>query len=290
MDGREYVEKWGTGNKKLYRYYLDKGKIPEDWWTGINSIQSDANERLAQKLEALLERIIEASSNDGDLILDAYCGCGTTVAVAQRLNRQWIGMDITYQSIALILKRLKGAFGKEVSDAAELNGVPRDMGSATALAHKKDDRTRKEFEKWAVLTYTENRGMINGKRGADAGIDGTAYFLTSKTENDKMVFQVKSGHVGRGDIAKLKGDMNRENAALATLITLHEPTAPMRTEAKASGFYTHQLTDRRYNRIQIVTVQDMLERNKRVNLPLNLDVLKAARTQPNLAQADLELG
>lgn len=258
-----------------------EGAVMSDWWSDITPLLSPTSfERLGyptQKPEALLECMIKASSNEGDLILDAYCGCGTTVAVAQRLNRRWIGMDITYQSIALILKRLKDTFGKEVADAVKLNGVPRDIDSATALACKKDDRLRKEFEKWAVLTYTENRGAINDKRGADAGIDGTAYFLTSKTDNDKMVFQVKSGHVTRSDIAKLKGDMRREGAALATFITLEKPTSPMRTEAKAAGSYIHSLTGRRYDRIRIVTIQDMLEQGHRMDLPLSMEVLKARK-------------
>ncbi|MFM6276742.1 MAG: DNA methyltransferase, partial [Dolichospermum sp.] len=115
--------------------------------------------------EALLERIIQTSSNEGDIILDAYCGCGTTVAVSQKLNRQWIGIDITYQSISLILKRLEDTFGKAVLETINISGIPKDMKSAEALALKKDDRTRKEFEKWAVLTYSNNRAVINPKKG-----------------------------------------------------------------------------------------------------------------------------
>jgi DNA modification methylase len=229
-----------------------------------------------QKPEGLMERIIRSSCPANGIVLDAYSGCGTTVAVAQRLNRAWIGMDVTYQAIALILKRLGDSFGKDVAKGVVLNGAPKDMESATALARKADDRTRKEFEKWAVLTYTENRGAINDKKGADSGIDGTAYFLTSKTESDKMVFQVKSGHVGRGDIARLKGDMQREKAALATFITLEESTGPMRLEAKAAGFYTHSLTGRRYDRIQIVSIKEMLERGRRMDLPLTLDVVESS--------------
>jgi DNA methylase/restriction endonuclease len=167
-----------------------------------------------------LERIIRASSNKGDTVLDAYCGCGTSVAVAQRLSRNRIGMDIAYQAVSLILKRLEHGFGKTVSDAVRMDGQPRDMDSAYKLAHKKDDRLRKEFEKWAVLTYTDNRGSVNDKKGADAGIDGYAYFRTAKEENDRMVFQVKSGKVNRGDIARLNSDRQREGATLATLITL----------------------------------------------------------------------
>jgi site-specific DNA-methyltransferase (adenine-specific) len=146
--------------------------------------------------------------------LDAYCGCGTTVAVAQVLNRNWIGIDITYQAISLIVKRLEDRFGKRISEAIILDGVPKDMGSAVALAHKKDDRLRKEFEKWIALTYTNNRAVINEKKGADGGIDAIAYFLTGKDTNAKIIFQVKSGGVKRGDIATLRGDMGREGAVL----------------------------------------------------------------------------
>jgi len=107
--------------------------------------------------------------------MDAYCGCGTSVAVAQRLKRSWIGIDITFQSISLILRRIEKAFGQAVVNSVKTDGVPRDMASAEALAHKKDDRLRKEFEKWAVLTYTNNRAIINEKKGADAGIDAVGF-------------------------------------------------------------------------------------------------------------------
>ncbi len=205
-----------------------------------------SNERTqypTQKPEALLERIIKASTNEGDLVLDAYCGCGTTVAVAQALNRRWIGMDITYQSIALVLRRLEKQFGKVVLNGIKLDGIPRDMASARALANKKDDRVRKEFEKWAVMTYTGNRAVINQKKGADSGIDGIAYFRTNNTDNAKIILQVKSGSVKRSDIATLRGDMQRESAAMAVLITLEPPTAPMVNEAKAAGLYHHDLMD-----------------------------------------------
>ncbi len=282
-DGREYTEKWGTGKKKLYRYYLDEGKIPEDWWTDINSIQAAAAERMdypTQKPLALMERIIKASSNEGDLVLDAYCGCGTTVAAAQHLGRRWIGMDITFQAISVIMKRLQDICGKDVAEAVCLSGVPRDMESAIALAHKKDDRVRKEFEKWAVLAYTMNRAAINDKKGADGGIDGVVPFLTSPTETDKMVFQVKSGHVGRGDIPKLNGDRQTANAALAILITLEEPTKDMRSAVKTTGSYTHPFTGRVYDRVQIVTVRDIIEGSKRLELPVVFDALKVAPKAP----------
>jgi site-specific DNA-methyltransferase (adenine-specific) len=290
-DGREYTEKWGTGKKKLYRYYLDEGKIPEDWWVDINSIQADAEERLGyptQKPEALLQRIIKACSKEGDMVLDAYCGCGTTIAVSQSLKRKWIGIDITYQSIALVLRRLENTFGAEVLKQIKTDGIPRDMASAEALAHKKDDRLRKEFEKWAVLTYTNNRATINDKKGADAGIDGIGYFLTAKNDNAKIIFQVKSGGVKRGDIATLRGDMGRENAAIAVLITLEEPSGPMVKEAKAAGQYRHEVMGRNYDRIGIVTAQELID-GKRLDLPMSVEVVAAAKRAVQDKQIELDL-
>jgi site-specific DNA-methyltransferase (adenine-specific) len=149
----------------------------KDYWN-IDMVGRTSAERLGyptQKPELLLERIIYASSNEGDVVMDAYCGCGTSVAVAQRLKRSWIGIDITFQSISLILRRIEKAFGQAVVNSVKTDGVPRDMASAEALAHKKDDRLRKEFEKWAVLTYTNNRAIINEKKGADAGIDAVGF-------------------------------------------------------------------------------------------------------------------
>lgn len=256
-----------------------KGSPMPDWWE-VSIINPAAHERLGyptQKPEDLLERIIYTSSGEGDVVLDAFCGCGTTIVVAERLKRRWIGVDITYQSISLVLRRLEHAFGSDVLDSISLNGVPRDMESAIALANKKDDRLRKEFEKWAVLTYTNNRAVINDKKGADQGIDGTAYFLTGKDENAKIIFQVKSGGVKRDDIATLRGDMEREQAAIAILITLEKPTRPMVTEAKGTGQFHHESMGKNYDKIQIVTIQDIIENNKRLEIPMSLEVLRAAQ-------------
>ena len=174
--------------------------------------------------------------------------------------------------------------------AVTLAGVPRDMASAEALAHKKDDRVRKEFEKWAVLTYTRNRAAINEKKGADAGIDGYAYVFTSKTETDRIVFQVKSGSVKRGDIATLKGDMEREEAVVGVLITLEEPTSVMRAEAKKAGVYHHAFTGVNYDRVQIVTVREIIEDDKRLEMTLSAEVLKsAAPVDDEVEQPEFEL-
>ncbi|MFZ0914944.1 MAG: DNA methyltransferase [Candidatus Korobacteraceae bacterium] len=255
------------------------GKVPEDYWP-IAVASKSTIEYLGyptQKPEALLQRIIRASSNEGDLVLDAYCGCGTSIVVAQILKRKWIGIDITYQSISLVLRRMEKAFGVSVLDKIQTDGIPRDMESAKALAHKKDDRLRKEFEKWAVLTYTNNRAVINEKKGADAGIDATAYFMTGKDDNAKIIFQVKSGGVKRGDIATLRGDMGREKAALAVLITMEEPSGPMLKEAKAAGQYQHETMGRSYDKISIVTIKEIVEEGKRLEIPMSLEVLAAAK-------------
>jgi DNA modification methylase len=279
-EGRLYFPPDKNGRIRRKRFADELRGMPvQNLWTDIPEINSQAQERMGyptQKPEALLERIIKASSNEGDTVLDAYCGCGTTVAVAQKLNRQWIGIDITYQSISLIFKRLEETFGPSVLKMIKTDGIPRDYEAAEALALRKDDRTRKEFEKWAVLTYSHNRAVIHQKKGADRGIDGVAYFATGRNETEKMVFQVKSGDVKRNDIATLKGDMEREGASLATLITLREPTKPMREEAAHSGIYHHVLTGRTIHRVQIVTVREMLEHGKRLDLPLTTEVLKQA--------------
>lgn len=284
----EVLRRIATGNPSATR---STGQVrhPSDVFR-IPSINAMAKERLGyptQKPEALLERIIKASSNEGEIVLDTYSGCGTAIAVAQELKRKWIGIDITYQSIALVLRRLEDQFGKDVANSVKLDGIPRDMASAQALANKKDDRVRKEFEKWAVLTYTGNRAVINQKKGADAGIDGIAYFMTNSTDNAKIILQVKSGNVGRGDIAKLRGDMQRESAAMAVFITLEPPTAPMVNEAKAAGLYHHDLMDRNYDTIQIVTIQDIIEHGKVLDMPTSLKVLREAQLKASGNQLPL---
>lgn len=296
-DGRKYRLVYGTknskGETKYYKYYLDEGKIPEDWWTDINSIQASSAERLGyptQKPEALLQRIIKASSSEGDVVLDAYCGCGTAIAVSQALNRRWIGIDITYQSISLILKRLEDSFGVKVLEDITLDGIPRDMESARALANKQDDRLRKEFEKWAVLTYTNNRAVINTKKGADKGIDGIAYFATAKNESERIIFQVKSGGANRGTIATLHGDMKSAQAQIAILITLEEPTKPMKEEAANAGIYHHPLMGRDYNKIQIVTIKEIVEDGKRLEMPLSHEVVKSAKAHEEGAQSEFNVG
>ena len=288
--GRTDDAMWGKhkGTNKVYKPN-PLGKVPEDWWL-MNILNSNDPERLGyptQKPESLLERIIRASSKENDLVLDAYCGCGTSVAVAQRLNRQWIGIDITFQSISLIVRRMQKVFGEDVLSQIKLNGIPKDMASAVALANRNDDRTRKEFEKWAILTYSNNRAIINQKKGADRGIDGFAFFLEEGEGNKRIVLQVKSGNVSSRDIRDLNGTMNRENAAMAIFITLKPPTSAMVKEANACGVYQHKVMGRNYPCIQIVTVKEILEDGKRLDIPLSLEVLKSAQKQVDSEQLNI---
>lgn len=276
------------------KVFLDEknGKPLGSIWDDVERIGNTSLERLGyptQKPETLLERILAVSTNEGDVVLDAYCGCGTTVAVAEQMKRRWIGIDITYQSISLILRRLEDQYGKAVLDNITLDGIPKDMKSAEALALKKDDRVRKEFEKWAVMTYTNNRAVVNQRRGADAGIDGTAYFRTNASDNAKIVFQVKSGGVNRGEVAKLHSDMLREDANMAVLITLQPPTGPMIAEAKGVGLFHHDLMGRNYDIVQIVTVQEIIEQGKRLDIPMSLEVLRAAERRSGGEQLVLAL-
>ncbi len=245
----------------------EKGVRDNDVWQ-IQLLNSQSKERLGyptQKPEELLDKIIKTSSNKGDLVLDSYCGCGTTVAVAENLKRRWIGVDITYQSISLILKRLADSYGEKVLASTELNGVPQDIESAIALANKKEDKTRKEFEKWCVLTYTNNRAIINEKKGADGGIDGVAYINDFEANGidvgiKEILFSVKSDkkpHVSY--IRDLNGAMQREGVSMGYFITLYPPTKDMLEEAKKLGKYKNKYFGKDYDRIKIVTVEQILK-------------------------------
>ena len=256
----------------------EKGKFPEDW---IQIPFLRGKEYLGyqtQKPESLLERIILASSNEGDVVFDAYCGCGTTVAVSQKLKRKWIGIDISYQAISLIIKRLENTFDTELLDEINFHGIPIDFDSAVALANKKDDRLRKEFEKWAVLTYTNNRGMIHEKKGGDGGIDGIAKIVDIDANNQQIdsqiIFSVKSNKtLSPNIIRELFGTVERENASMGYLITLY-PMDNLIKETKKYGSYHNVLLGKTFDKIQIVSIKDILD-GKRLEIP-SIGILKKA--------------
>ena len=292
-EGRIWYPDSKTKRPRLKRYLDEMGGVPvSDIWDDILPLSAQAKERLGyptQKPEALLERIIKASSNEGDVILDAYCGCGTSVAVAQKLNRQWIGIDITYQAISLILKRLEDTHGSNILENVITSGLPKDLESAEALANRKDDRTRKEFEKWAVLTYSKNRAAINQKKGADRGVDGQGFFPVDNKNHGQIIFQVKSGNIGAKDIRDLLGTITREKAELGIFITLKAPTKPMIQEAKVCGSYHFDLFDRAIPKIQIVTIESILDGSARLDVPMVADVLKSANRRQNDDSKQIEL-
>ncbi len=258
-EGRLYYSRTGYPRQKLY-LEDSKGVPVQDIWSDIPSLSGAHKERLGyptQKPEALLERIIDASSNEGDIVLDPFCGCGTAVAVAERLKRRWIGIDLTHVSISLMKHRLHDTFGTELS-AYQIVGLPEDVASARALATESEHDGRYQFEYWA-LGLVDAR-PATGKKGADSGIDGYINFFDDNSgKARRIIVQVKSGHVNRGMVATLKGDMEREDAAIGIFITLEEPTKPMRQEAIAAGFYESSgLETRRYPKVQILTIEQLL--------------------------------
>jgi site-specific DNA-methyltransferase (adenine-specific) len=280
-------------NGETYVTSVDENGVRENDVWQIQSLNSQAKERMGyptQKPEALLERIIKASSNEGDVILDAYCGCGTTVAVAQKLNRQWIGIDITYQSISLILKRLEEQ-SKDALENVTISGVPKDFESAVALANKSDDKTRKEFEKWMVLTYSKNQAMINEKKGGDGGIDGIAYIPHShenkEIEFKKVIFSVKSNAKLTPAVTReLFGTVEREGAAIGILLTLY-PMPNLVKDSKQYGLYHNEYVreNKDFPKIQVVCVDDILN-GAVTNFPIPAAVVKKAE-QKATEQKDL---
>ncbi|HUU13134.1 MAG TPA: DNA methyltransferase [Terriglobia bacterium] len=250
------------GAVPAYKRYLDEmpGVPIQDIWTDVGPIGAQAEERLGyptQKPEALLERIIKASSNEGDLVLDPFCGCGTAIAVAERLKRRWIGIDITYLAINLVQRRLRDHHPTDLSPY-EIIGAPTDVQGAEALK----EISPHQFEWWAV-DLVNARPAKDHKKGADTGIDGYINFFDDKSGQAKQVIvQVKSGYVGVNHVRDLKGVIGREKAALGALITLREPTKPMLTEAAAAGFYEPKDFPGRYPRIQILTIAELLAGKK----------------------------
>ncbi len=250
---------WTRNGIPRLKVYLDEnpGVPAQDVWDDIQPLRSWHKERLGyptQKPEALLERIINASSNEGDVVLDPFCGCGTATVAAERLNRRWIGIDITHLAMSLMRHRLHDTFGGELRPY-EVVGVPQDPASAAALAQ----HDRYQFEWWGV-SLVDARPARDKKKGADSGVDGIINFFDDNSGKAKrIVVQVKSGQVNRGMIATLKGDMSREKAEIGLFITLNEPTRPMLQEAASAGFYTPEhYPDHQYPRLQILTVAELL--------------------------------
>jgi site-specific DNA-methyltransferase (adenine-specific) len=267
----------------VYRDYLDEkpGVLPRDWWSDISFLNRAARERLGyptQKPLALLERIIKASSDPGDVVLDPFCGCGTAIEAAEKLNRKWIGMDITHLAIQLVRKRIDDAF--EGKCQYRVHGIPEDYGSAKALALQ----DKYEFQWWA-LSLVDARpfgGEDIKRKGKDRGIDGIFSFIDDKKRKSKfVVVSVKGGKTSPAHIRDLKGTIEREKASMGILITLDPPTKEMKIEAASAGFYESELFKKRFPKIQIISVKEYFADNQRAELPRftgrSLDFKKAKK-------------
>jgi site-specific DNA-methyltransferase (adenine-specific) len=295
---REKMEQWDAERRLIFptnvngrirvKKYLDEmpGQIVGNIWDDIGPLSSQAQERLGyptQKPVALLERIIAASSNPGDLVLDPFCGCGTTVHAAEKLGRRWIGIDITHLAIGLIERRMKNAFPDV---AFTVHGVPQDLDGARDLAARGKYH---EFEKWALSLIGAQPGNL-GKKGADRGLDGRLYFGARQTTLG--VVSVKAGdNVGVSMIRDLKGVMERERAALGVFLTLTPPTKPMIAEAAAAGMH-EEPGFAPVPRLQIVTIEAAMRlRERALSLPARRDdAFKApARDERTGRQGALDL-
>jgi site-specific DNA-methyltransferase (adenine-specific) len=275
-----------SGGFPRFKRTLGKGMLAQDVITDIPPLNSQAQERLGyptQKPVALLERILSASSNPGDVVLDPFCGCGTTVHAAQKLGRQWVGIDVTHLAIGLIEKRLRDAFE---TVQFTTHGVPQDIEGARDLAARGKYH---EFEKWALSLIAAQPGNLS-KKGADRGIDGNIYF--GAKHEGRGIVSVKAGDaVGVSMIRDLRGVVEREGAGIGVFLTLAEPTKPMITEAAGAGQY--ELPGfAPVPRLQIVTVAEALKlRDRAVRLPARRDdgFRRAAREEDRGAQSALDL-
>jgi site-specific DNA-methyltransferase (adenine-specific) len=294
---RDRMEKLDAENRLHYpakadgrlrlKNYLDEmpGVAVQDFWDDIQGIGGTSPERLGyptQKPLALLERIIAASSNPGDVVLDPFCGCGTAVVAAEKLGRHWIGIDITHLAIALMRYRLKDSFPDAVFD---VRGEPADTGSARMLA----ESDRYQFQWWALSLVRAKPVEGKEKKGADRGIDGVINFIDDSTGKPKRcLVQVKSGHVSSATIRDLVGTIGREKAEMGMLVTLESISQPMRKEAAEAGFYRSDGWNRNYPKIQILTIEELLTGKLPEMPPTHATFQKAGRIgTPGQQQAAL---
>jgi DNA modification methylase len=285
-EGRIHYSGTGYARQKLY---LDESKgVPvQDIWADISSLSGAHAERLGyqtQKPEALLERILRASSNKGEVVLDPFCGCGTTVAVAERLGRRWIGIDLTHLATSLIKGRLKDAF----NESAEFRvvGEPVSVEDARELAGSDPY----QFQWWAL-------GLVGArpadeKKGADKGVDGRIFFHDEPGGKTKqIILSVKAGKTGRAHVHELRGVMEREGAEMAALLTFQPPTQPMTADAASAGFYSSPGWNTTHPRIQLLTVEQLLG-GKGIDYPhlTSVTFRKAPKSEQAAPAADTLFG
>lgn len=266
-----------------YKKYLEdsKGKTVTNCWTDIR--QAAGNENLGyptQKPLALLERVITASSNEGDVVLDPFCGCGTAVHAAEKLKRQWIGIDVTHLAISLVEKRLRDAFPGILF---EVHGTPTDIDGARNLAF----RDKYQFQWWAC-SLVNAQPFQGKKKGADTGIDGVIYFQDDDQLPKKIVVSVKGGdNVGVSMLRDFAHVIDREKAAIGLFVTLTEPTKNMVTEGIGTGYYTSPLTGAKFPKLQVLTIEGLLSGKEQARYP-RMDAggltFKKAKKEEKLAE------
>lgn len=255
-----------TGGALRLKMYLDEspGIRLQNLWTDIPPIAAQAAERLGyptQKPVALLERIVKTSSSHGDLVLDPFCGCGTTIAAAQGLGRKWIGIDITHLAINLIRHRLKDTYGEDITKSYDVIGEPVSVEDAAQLASEDPY----QFQFWAL--HLAGARPAEQKKGADKGIDGRIYFFDEGEGGaaKQIILSVKSGKTTRAHVHELRGVVEREGAKIGVLLSFQPPTKSMRQEAATAGFYSSPWGGS-HPRIQLITVGELLE-GKRIDYP-----------------------
>jgi site-specific DNA-methyltransferase (adenine-specific) len=253
-----------------YKRYLDEmeGTPLQDLWAdkAVQPVVSWSKEGLGyptQKPVGLLERIVKASSNPGDLVLDPFCGCGTALVASQKLGRKWVGIDVTYLSIAVMKARLRDSFGIET----QVIGQPTEVDGAKAMLDG-SLASQYQFQWWALdLVGAQPQGGTK-KKGADKGVDGIINFTGPGRTMESAIVSVKSGGVGAAMIQQLKGAMETHGAAMGLFITLEEPTAPMKQEATVAGLYHSEVSGKDYPKVQILTIRELLEEHRKADLPL----------------------
>jgi adenine specific DNA methylase Mod len=261
-EGKILKKKDGTPRMDGLKVYLDEmpGKRATDIWSEIPRISNTSSERLGyptQKPEALLERIVKASSNEGDVVLDPFCGCGTAIAVAQKLKRQWIGIDITHLAITLMKTRLRDTFGEAIKSEYKVIGEPVDIAGARELA-KTDPY---QFQWWALGLVGAR--PVEQKKGADKGIDGRLFFHDDNSgKTRQVIFSVKAGHVHSAHISELAGVLQREKAEMGAMLTMEAPTRNMLREASAAELYESKDLGKAFPKIQILTIEELLKGRK----------------------------
>ncbi len=275
------------GSVPQRKSYLDemRGRPLDDVWGDIPPINSQASERLGyptQKPVALLERIIAMSGHEGDVVLDPFCGCGTTIDAAQRLGRTWVGIDVTYIAVDLIEKRLLHTFGASVSDTYEVLGIPRDLDGARRLF----EQSPFDFERWAVSRVN---GTPNEKQVGDKGVDGVVRFFTdTKGSTGRVLVSVKGGKtIGPQFVRDLLGTVQTQRAEMGSLITLSPFTRGMKDAIDHAGTYHWPINGHPFPRAQIRTIEDLLGGHKLNAPPSLLPYIPADRHAVDYAQLAL---